>query len=367
MARPLSEQLRTTGTSEVAETKNTVILGPDAGITTVIRDQVSSDQKEADIVSYLIQERDDTESVERRTQIDEVLRHLELYTQSAYLFSGDPYIRTVCGIFDMVISEDMNPEAIDFARFHHLFLERCVRDDAVDLSAISKLILLAFKALNIKIYRKLLSLEALEQEEDEFDDFGSFDFLDMELFDDEEGFEYTQHVISTRRPPIQECVRRGGKNIRKATLLELLQAVKSAEKERREHERRYKKMLEKRKALKLLRKQKRAEVSEAPVKDNIYADIKMLWERILGIEKDELYFTELLDDDADELATVRSLFSVLFINQEGFAKLTQEQHFGDIRLSQIQRDQRTIIITENENGGSATHVPMNENIPAQVG
>ena len=189
----------------------------------------------------------------------------------------------------------------------------------------------------------------------------------MELFDDEEGFEYTQHVISTRRPPIQECVRRGGKNIRKATLLELLQAVKSAEKERREHERRYKKMLEKRKALKLLRKQKRAEVSEAPVKDNIYADIKMLWERILGIEKDELYFTELLDDDADELATVRSLFSVLFINQEGFAKLTQEQHFGDIRLSQIQRDQRTIIITENENGGSATHVPMNENIPAQVG
>ena len=363
MARSLSEQLNEVRNDRTEESTSTIIQSVDAHIHDAEQNQNSLDQKELGIIAYFMKERENSESVEQTAHIDEVLRHLELYTQKAYFSSNDPYIRVVSGIFDMVISEGMEPEAIDFARFHQLFLEKCVQDDAIDLSTISNLLLLAFKALNIKIYRKLLVLEALEQEEDEYDDFSSFDFLNMELFDDEEGFEYTQHVITSRRPPLMECVRRGGKNIRKATLLELLEAVKSAEKERREQEQRYKKMMEKRKALKLLRKQKKAEVSEAAVKDNIHANIKTLWETILGINKDEIYFTELLEDEGDKLTTVRNLFSVLFINQEGFLRLNQKRHFSDILLTDIRREQKAIIVEESENKGLTAQMRSGENLP----
>ncbi|HID71325.1 MAG TPA: hypothetical protein EYP29_01090 [Thermoplasmata archaeon] len=293
---------------------------------------------EYQIINYLMKERERANDEKVVHSIDEILRHLELYVEKHYLFSTDPYIKVISGIFDMVISQEMDPEAIDFVKFSKLFLEKCVDDESVELSTIGKILFLAFKTLNIKVYRKLLEIEALDQEEFE-EDYDSFDFLDMEIFQDDEAFEYTQRVITGRKPPIQECVRRGGKNIRKATLLELFEAVKEAEKERREHERRYRKLMERRKALKLLQQKKKSEVSEAPVKDDIYANLKKVWERIREKEREEIYLTELLGDQEERLDTVRTLFAVLFINQKGLVRMVQDVPFGDILLTNIKREE----------------------------
>ena len=305
-------------------------------------------EKELEIIAYLTKERELSESREGESRIDEILRHLELYKQKCYVSSTDPYIQMVSGIFSMVISEDMEPEALDFACFHQFFMEHCVGVDGVDLATMSALILLAFKTLNIKVNRRLLFLESLDQEEDEFGDFDSFDFLDMELFEDDEGFEFTQRVIRNKRAPIHESVWRGGENVRRATLLELFDAVKEAEKDRREYERHYKKMVERRRALKLLRKQKKEEVSEAPVKDNIYADIKKVWQRILAISGEDIRFTQILEDGTESLSTVRSFFAILFLSQDGFTRLRQWDHFGDIHLTDIKRDMELVVPEKKE-------------------
>ena len=304
------------------------------------------------IISYLLTEQENADNELVKASIGEVLQHLEEYTKRAYLFSNDPYVKVVCGLFDMVITENMEPESIDFHKFREIFLKRCVKDEAMDLATVGKLLLMAFKALNLKIHRRLMALEALESQGDEFEELGDFDFLDMELFDDEEAFSYTQHVIASRRPPIEECVRRGGKNIRRATLLELFDAIKSAETDRRENERRYLKMVERRKAQRSLARKKTQEIALAPVKDNIFGDIRLLWDRILSMDKEEVHFNELMDDPSDRLIRVRTFFAILFMAQEGLTRLVQDQPFSDIVLTDIRKERACIVVPESQSSAT---------------
>ncbi len=315
--------------------------------------------EELELVSYLTMERGLSQGQDRKHLIDEILRHLELYSLKCYQFSKDPYIRTIGGVFETVFAEQLDPAEIDFSHFADIFMQRCVQDKEMDLSTISKLLLFAFKALNLKVQQKRAAIEALDRAEEEFDDFGDFSFEDMDIFQDEQGFEFTQRVVTNRTPPISESVRKGGDHTRRATLVELLQAIKDAEQERREYDRRYRKMQENRRIRRALQKKKRDEVVIAPVKDNIYEDIDAIWKTIYESDAQEMLFTQFLDDTQDSLSTVRSLFAVIAINQKGFVRLIQDQPFGDIRLTSINRTHEKISISKG-GGGAPTDSTVQE-------
>jgi hypothetical protein len=124
-------------------------------------------------------------------------------------------------------------------------------------------------------------------------------------------------VLQQKQPPIDEKIRHKGD--RKVTLYELVEAFEEA---RREAESRVILDQKRREARALWREQSRSNVQGAAHKEDLEAEIREVWGRIMKLNGHPIPLRSLHTDSREDL--VKALVSVLFLARESHVSIWQE-------------------------------------------
>ncbi len=233
----------------------------------------------------------------------------------------DSIEREIARVLELAVEEDFDPWNIDLAEFSRAYLAKLKESGDVDFLAAGKIILLAWTVLKRQSDATLSKMEGMSDEEYFFEDWSPWEFDDYENIDD---ISYTGRVIDSEDPPINKAVRFSGK--RNVSLFDIVDAFKEA---REEAERR--KRVES--ARKSLRKKQKIEMKDTAHKEDIEADIKDVWQRIVDFRGDEMSVYTLSDGTKEDYITV--FVAVLFLVKRNRVRIWQDTPGGDIFVENI--------------------------------
>ena len=241
-------------------------------------------------------------------KIDNYLRILESASETS---SSDPLDRSIETVFELVLSNNLDPWDIDLMRFTQLYTER-VQDSEVNFVLAGKLMLMAWSILRMQS-EKILSNSEPEPEIDQFCD---------EFYSDEREILCMPDEVS-----LYEVVRRKGS--RAVTLVELLEAFEDARREERLNLSRVRVKED---------KPKTGKFDTKAHNDDMERDVEMVWERILRCSPGEIGIEDIWEGGREDLVTV--FMSILFLARDGKIDLWQDTvPEGQIRLQvRIEKD-----------------------------
>jgi len=273
----------------------------------------SHPSREEEMVKHLMWHKALHSEDEGGARINEYIRMLRERGEGQHVSFEDPFDRSIALAFELVLEQGMDPWHIDLVRFTALYMER-VRDGTdIDLITAGKLLHMAWSILKLQSEKLRLAAEPPPPVVEEAP---SWDEIPLEPIDDPDAA-FTERVNAERRAPIDEKIRHKGD--RKVTLLELVSALEEA---RREADLRAQ-IVEKRESDKAVRNAaRRGKAEGAAHKEDPDADIREVWERILGRNGVPIPITEIQEKSREDV--VKTLVSVLFLAREQKSRLWQE-------------------------------------------
>ena len=239
----------------------------------------------------------------------------------------DPYDKAIAITFQLAMDESLDPWDVDLVRFSDKYLDRIKEHDEIDLVTAGRIIYMAWFILKKQSDIVLVNAENLEVEEpDYWQPTGEWLTDDMD-------FNYTNAIINSPKPPLQEMVWRKGE--RPVTLLELVGAFEEAKKEAE--------------VLKILNEQRklqrdsdkklyRARISQNMHKEDLEAEIGMIYDRICEFNGHPIQFSELCNGDPEDKIT--TLISSLYLANRRKINIWQKEFpYGAIFIENL-RDKK---------------------------
>lgn len=246
----------------------------------------------------LIDENDDAQRINRYVSM------LQKTNEGEHISIENPFDRSIAIAFELVMQQHLNPWNIDLVGFSTLYLKRA-KEEKIDLVTAGRIILLAWKVLKLQSDDLILSTE--QEEKDTYEPLEWGDIPQEMWFSEDDAYSYTNLVMKTPEPPIEQPVRRNKK--RKVTLIELLDAFDQAKKDAEEH-----KLIEKQRELERKRiwEKARKRMKGTAHEDPLEKDIKETWNKIKKIPKKIMVLSELCNTENKE-ETIKFLMSILFL------------------------------------------------------
>ncbi len=241
-------------------------------------------------------------------------RYLNVLRESGSpVSSRDPLDRSIETVFELVLSNDLDPWDIDLMQFTKLYTEK-VKDKEVNFVLAGKLMLMAWSILRMQ------SEQVLSNSETRSDwSFGDIDFESLDLFRPEEP---RVVLYLPEDAELDEVVRHHGS--RPVTLVELLGAFEDAQREEQQNLLREK-----------LREANRLKLNAAfdtkAHNDDMERDVEDVWQRICKCGSGAINLEDIWNGGRDDLVTV--FMALLFLARAGKISVWQDDlPFGKIML-----------------------------------
>jgi segregation and condensation protein A len=226
----------------------------------------------------LIREADKGANVERYLELARGIR------EGVHLAIDDPNDKCMALVFELVISEKMNPWDIDLRQFSKLYMARVKGVDDIDFITAGKLMLMAWsvlKAQTEEVLGAIARIEAqrkAEQDASQGVDPNAMEFLENQpwLSADETTYNFTKAVIEADPLHLDEAVHPPGE--RPVTLYDLISAFEEA---KEESATRAVLEEERAKARAELERARKAKVSGMMHNENLEEEIAQTWMKIL--------------------------------------------------------------------------------------
>ncbi len=233
-----------------------------------------------------------------------------LHETGSQVLQRDPLDRSIETVFELVLSNDLDPWDVDLIRFSELYAEK-VRDEEVNFVIAGKLMLMAWSILRMQSEQVLSNSETRNADHEEMD------LMDMFSFDEPRTI-----LCMPDEVELNEVVRHRGS--RPVTLVELLDAFEEAQREEERNKLREK-----------LREANRAKLDAAfdskAHNDDMERDVEMVWQRICRCGTGPVDITDIWDGGKEDMVTV--FMSLLFLARSGKISVWQEDlPFGPISL-----------------------------------
>ncbi|MBI0582836.1 MAG: chromosome segregation protein ScpA [Methanomassiliicoccus sp.] len=242
---------------------------------------------------------------------EKIDRYLNVLGEAAGASSArDPLDRSIETVFELVLSNDLDPWDIDLMRFTKLYTEK-VKEEEVNFVLAGKLMLMAWSILRMQSEQVLTNSEPRN---DEFlDDLGEVEFTSEEP------------RMVYRMPEdieLDEVVRHRGS--RPVTLLELLDAFEEAQ---REEERNVV-----RERIRAVNRAKLEGVFDTKAhNDDLERDVEDVWQRIVKCGSGPVDIQDIWNGGRDDLVT--AFVSLLFLARHGRISVWQDDlPYGTVKL-----------------------------------
>jgi len=225
--------------------------------------------------------------------------------------SRDPLDRSIETVFELVLSNDLDPWDIDLMKFTTLYTEK-VKEEEVNFVLAGKLMLMAWSILRMQSEQVLTSSET--RSDDLMDDMDG-----MDLFPADE-----PRVILTLPDEIEldEVVRHRGS--RPVTLLELLDAFQEAQQEEERN-------VLREKIREANRAKMEANFDTKAHNDDLEKDVEDVWQRISKCGSGPVDISDIWNGGREDLVTV--FVSLLFLARRGRIAVWQDDlPYGSIKL-----------------------------------
>jgi segregation and condensation protein A len=252
----------------------------------------------------------------REERIEGYVNMVNQLQQGTLAPSDDPFERSVATVFELVVTQKMNPWDINLIEFSKMYLARVKKATELNLIVAGKIIYMAWEILKLQSEQVLQRVDRPDQVEMMFDGWNP-DNLD--LFVDPFELGNGEMMLHTEESPIDEKVRR--KSQRPVTLIDLLDAFEEAKKEsdiRQE-------------LAKFMVKYRRPEFDDKSHKESLEDDIAEVWERIQKCGQGSVPIIDLYSTGKED--RVKVFISILFLARMGKIHIWQEKPpYGEIFL-----------------------------------
>jgi len=277
-----------------------------------------------EVISHLLFHKSLIDEKEDGQRINHYVSMLQKTNEGEHISIENPFDRSIAIAFELVMQQHLNPWDIDLVGFSTLYLKRA-KEEKIDLITAGRIILLAWKVLKLQSDDLVLATE--QQEKDTYEPLEWGDIPQEMWFSEDDAYSYTNLVMKTPEPPIEQPVRRNKK--RKVSLIELLDAFDQAKKEAEEHQ-----LIEKQRELerKRLSEQAKKRMKGTAHEDPLEKDIKETWNKIKNIPKKIMALSDLCDiKNRDE--TIKLLMSILFLAYDNKITVYQKKFpYGKIYI-----------------------------------
>src|SRR4030042_1270247 len=272
-----------------------------------------------DVLNHLMFQKsiiEDDSGVGKESRIERYLKMVDEMQRGTLVGSDDPFEKSVALVFELVVTQRMNPWDINLIEFSKMYLQRVKKASELNLIIAGKIVYMAWEILKLQSEQVLQRVDRPEQVEMMFDGWNP-DNLDIFVVPFELGT--GEMLLHTDEMPINEKVRR--KADRPVTLIDLLDAFEEAKKEsdiRQE-------------LSKFMQKYKRPDFDDKAHKESLEDDIALVWERIQKFGNGAVAISDLYAGTKDDRITV--FISILFLARMGKLSVWQEKvPFGEIFL-----------------------------------
>lgn len=253
-------------------------------------------------------------ATERLDRYFELVRSMR---EGVHVVIDDPYERATALLFELVLSEEFNPWAIDLVRFTQLYLER-IKVSGMDFPVAGRLLYMAWNILFLQSEEILSSRKETQPQVDASAAVGSpVDDGYLGEMNTPEEIDVTTAILTTQTPPFEAMVRHA--ETRPVTLMELTHAFQEAEKDA-------KLAME----ADLARQRLRAELAKIPTvlvhgEEVPLGDLSTVWEVATRHGVGEQFSVSEIFDGVTSRERVVSLFlSLLFMVRGGAIDLKQD-------------------------------------------
>jgi len=245
----------------------------------------------------LIDEKDDT------SRINHYVSMLQRTDEGEHISIENPFDRSIAIAFELVMQQHLNPWEIDLVSFSTMYMKRA-KEEKIDLMTAGRIIYMAWRILKLQSDNLVVTMES---QEESFEPLGWGDIPSEMWLTQDDAYSYTNLVMNTPEPPLDEPLRRDSK--RKVTLMELLDAFDLARKEAEEHQLIEEQRRQERERLDhLARKRMKGTAHE----DHLEEDVEAVWNRIKQMNKTTVSLNDLCEKKGRE-ELIRVLMSVLFL------------------------------------------------------
>ena len=272
-----------------------------------------------DVLNHLMFQKsiiEDDSGAGKESRIERYLKMVDEMQRGTLVGSDDPFEKSVALVFELVVTQRMNPWDINLIEFSKMYLQRVKKASELNLIIAGKIVYMAWEILKLQSEQVLQRVDRPEQVEMMFDGWNP-DNLD--IFVDPFELGTGEMLLHTDEMPIDEKVRR--KSDRPVTLIDLLDAFEEAKKEsdiRQE-------------LAKFMQKYKRPDFDDKAHKENLEEDIALVWERIQKCGQGSVPIADLYTTGKADRVMV--FISILFLARIGKIHIWQEKMpYGEIFL-----------------------------------
>lgn len=273
----------------------------------------------SDVLNHLMFQKaiiEDDATNGRESRIEDYVNMVTQLQEGKLVPSDDPFERSVATVFELVVTQRMNPWDINLIEFSKIYLAKVKKATELNLIVAGKIVYMAWEILKLQTEQVLHRVDRPEQVEMMFDGWNP-DNLD--LFVDPFELGSGEMMLHTEELPIDEKVRR--KSLRAVTLIDLLDAFEEAKKEsdiRQE-------------LAKFMVKYRRPEFDDKSHKESLEDDIAEVWERIQSCGQGSVPIIDLYATGKED--RVKVFISTLFLARMGKIHIWQEKMpYGEIFL-----------------------------------
>jgi len=279
-----------------------------------------------DVINHLLFHKALIDEENDMSRINQYLTMVNKARSGEYVTTDNPFDRSIFLAFDLVISQEFNPWNIDLVSFSAMYLKKA-QDEKIDLMAAGRIIYMAWKVLRMQSDNLVINMETKQEENV---DFGWDDIPTGSWFESDDGYSYTNLIMKSSIPPLEQPVRRDSK--RKISLIELLGAFDEVRKDVEEYQLISKMRKEERDRI---AKKMQKSVKGAVHEDHLEEDIAFVWDKIQNNPKKSMSLKSIceLDDSEDRIKTFLSL---LFLAYDNKIKIIQRNFpFGEIYIKTL--------------------------------
>jgi len=235
------------------------------------------------VMAHLVFHKSLIRDADAGTSVERYLALAREMKEGVHVVLDDPFDKCIALVFELVVSEHLNPWDIDLRKFSTLYMSRTKGMKEIDFIAAGKLMLMAWSVLKAQTDEVLAAIARLEEQRkaQEAAAQGNPDMMDMIeqapwMGADETTYNFTKTVLETNPFGLPEAVHPPGE--RPVTLYDLISAFEEA---KEESATRVVLEEERAKARAELERARKAKVSGMMHNENLEEEIAQTWMKIL--------------------------------------------------------------------------------------
>ncbi|MBC7108659.1 MAG: segregation/condensation protein A [Methanomassiliicoccales archaeon] len=261
----------------------------------------------ASILDHLLFHKAIIDDGDRARRIDHYLELLHQAESQTQPITMNPLDRAIQLVFELVISNNLDPWDIDLVQFTKLYTEK-MQDEEINFIVAGKLMFMAWMILRLQS-EKVLEMHRRAEAYDLFCSDWDFDHLDM-LTNSTDSVPFECDILD--HVELAEAIRRGSS--RPVSLVELLDAFDEARKEAEANLRRA--------AIREEMKKAGIKFDEKTHPEDVEKDVEIVWQRIQRCGPGVISIEDLWEESKEDRVMV--FVSLLFLAKMGKISLTQD-------------------------------------------